>query len=171
VAWSDGLRPESFCAGGGGEHYNRPTLRSNVQTDSLSTGGGVTSEGKRVLVVDDDYAIRSLVADALELEGYQVSTAVNGAAALDQLRAGACPDAVVIDLMMPVMDGQQFLEACRAEERCLGTPVLVMSAYRGLADLAPELKASACIAKPFDIEVLLGAVERLLRRQEVRAGR
>jgi two-component system response regulator MprA len=116
-----------------------------------------------VLVVDDDDTIRGAVAEALELEGYAVATATNGAEALEQVRAGR-PDAVVLDLMMPVMDGWAFLDACRREELCDGTPVLVMSAYRALPETASQLGARACIAKPFDLDVLLGAVERLLRR-------
>ena len=118
---------------------------------------------KRVLVVDDDDGVRTAVADVLELEGYEVITASNGVEALEQVRT-ARPDAVVLDLMMPVMDGWTFMEHCRREEVCAETPVLVMSAYRNLTETAPNLGAKACIAKPFDLGVLLGAVERLVRR-------
>jgi two-component system, chemotaxis family, chemotaxis protein CheY len=118
---------------------------------------------KRVLVVDDDDGIRAAVADVLDFEGYEVIAASNGAEALEQVRT-ARPDAVVLDLMMPVMDGWMFMEACRKEELCDGTPVLVMSAYRNLAETAPNLGANACIAKPFDLDVLLGAVERLVHQ-------
>jgi CheY-like chemotaxis protein len=124
---------------------------------------GRVPEPKRVLVVDDEDAIRLTVADALDMEGYDVITATNGAEALAQVRT-ARPDAIVLDLMMPVMNGWEFLEACRREELCAGTPVLVMSAYRYLVKTAPELRANACIAKPFDLDVLLGAIERLMRR-------
>jgi two-component system, chemotaxis family, chemotaxis protein CheY len=117
---------------------------------------------KRVLVVDDDDAIRLTVADALQDEGYQVLMATNGREALDQVEAGP-PDAIVLDLMMPVLDGWGFLEACRQRRLCEGIPVLVMSAYRRLAETAPDLKVRACIAKPFELDVLLGAVERLLQ--------
>ena len=68
---------------------------------------------KRVLVVEDDETLRTTVAEALEDEGYQVITATNGAEALRLVRA-AEPDAIVLDLMMPVMDGRAFLEASRA---------------------------------------------------------
>jgi two-component system, chemotaxis family, chemotaxis protein CheY len=120
------------------------------------------ASSKRVLVVDDDDAIRLTVADALQDEGYQVMTATNGREALAQIESGP-PDAIVLDLMMPIMDGWGFLEACRARELCQGIPVLVMSAYRRLTETAPELKVRACIAKPFELDVLLGAVERLLQ--------
>ncbi len=124
---------------------------------------GTVPPSKRVLVVDDEDAIRTAVADALDFEGYEVITATNGAEALEQVRT-ARPDAVVLDLMMPVMDGWTFMEACRREGLCAQTPVLVMSAYRHLSETAPNLGAKACIAKPFDLDVLLGAVERLVQR-------
>ena len=125
--------------------------------------GCVVLAPKRVLVVDDDDGIRAAVAEVLDFEGYDVVTARNGAEALEQIRT-ARPDAVVLDLMMHVMDGWKFMEVCRKEELCDGTPVLVMSAYRNLAETAPNLGANACIAKPFDLDVLIGAVERLIRR-------
>ena len=118
---------------------------------------------RRVLVVDDDDLIRATVADALEFEGYEVVTATNGVEALEQVRTSR-PNAVLLDLMMPVMDGWTFMEHCRREELCAETPVLVMSAYRHLAEAASNLAANACIAKPFDLDVLLGAVERIVQR-------
>ena len=121
------------------------------------------SATKRVLVVEDDDGIRHAVAEGLELEGYEVLTATNGAEALERVRAGR-PDAVVLDLMMPVMDGWAFLDACQREELCKGTPVLVVSAYRALPETAPQLGVRGCIAKPFDLDVVLGAVERLVQR-------
>ena len=120
-------------------------------------------EPKRVLVVDDDDVIRETVAEALALEGYEVATATNGIDALEHLRTSHL-DVVLIDLMMPMMNGWEFLKACREQKLCNGTAVLVMSAYRRLGEEAPNLGARACIAKPFDLEVLLGAVDRLARR-------
>src|SRR5438105_11335744 len=80
-----------------------------------------------VLVVDDDPAIRGLVADALRGEGYSVDLAAHGREALDAMRA-RCPVTVVLDLMMPVMDGISFMEACLAEQLCGGVPIVVISA-------------------------------------------
>jgi DNA-binding response OmpR family regulator len=117
---------------------------------------------KRILVVEDDDLIRASIADALLLEGYTVDTAANGALALDQVKR-AQPDVIVLDLMMPVMDGWAFIGAFRDEAACAEVPVLVMSAYDKLGETAPGLRVQACIAKPFDLDVLLGAIERLLR--------
>jgi CheY-like chemotaxis protein len=119
-------------------------------------------EAKRVLVVEDEEGIRTAVAEALADEGYAVVTATNGAEALQLVRATE-PDAIVLDLMMPVMDGPAFLEACRREQRCAETPVLVVSAHRKLTELAAtELRVDAFIPKPFELDVLLGAVGRLV---------
>jgi CheY-like chemotaxis protein len=116
----------------------------------------------RVLVVDDEEAIRATVAEVLEDEGYDVVTAQNGAEALDQVRS-AEPHAVVLDLMMPVLDGWGFLQACRQEPGCASIPVLVMSAYRNLLEAgASELRVNRILAKPFELEALLAAVEELV---------
>ena len=118
-----------------------------------------------VLVVDDDTAIRTLLADALDGEGYEVVTAINGADALAKL-ATLQPDAIVLDLMMPVMDGRAFLAARRQDPRQAAIPVLVLSAAHDLGTVAPELGARACMAKPFDLDVLLAVIERLVRSDE-----
>jgi len=117
----------------------------------------------RILVVDDDDTIRETVAEALELDGFAVDTARNGAEALDVVRARK-PSGIILDLMMPVMTGWQFLERCRDSQLCSGIPIVVMSAYSKLPDEAVTLGVKGCIAKPFDLDVLLGAVERAVTR-------
>jgi CheY-like chemotaxis protein len=113
----------------------------------------------RILVVDDDNIIRETVAEALELDGFDVETARNGAEALDLVRERP-PSGIVLDLMMPIMTGWQFLERCRAKQLCEGVPVVVMSAYSNLPAEAGKLGVKGCIAKPFDLDVLLGAIGR-----------
>src|SRR5207248_10941463 len=76
----------------------------------------------RVLVVDDDAGIRSIVAELLEDEGYTVDTADDGAQALQRARE-APPAAILLDLMMPVLDGWGFVGACRQQGICVGVPV------------------------------------------------
>ena len=133
------------------------------QAKRLGIDSGVGIEDPaRVLVVDDEPVIRELVAEALELEGYAVETAANGAEALTKVQARA-PSVIVLDLMMPVMNGWDFLNACRAYPACAGVPVVVTSAYRRLPETAASLGVTACVAKPFDLRVLLGAIERLIR--------
>ena len=112
----------------------------------------------RVLVVDDDQPIRDLIATVLADEGYEAVVAPNGAVALDLVRQMP-PRLILLDLMMPVMDGRAFLRACRAETPCRDVPVVVMSAaYK--APTIQELRAEAFLAKPFDLGDVLGVVER-----------
>jgi two-component system chemotaxis response regulator CheY len=113
-----------------------------------------------VLVVDDEAVLRQTVAEALEMDGYEVCTASNGAEALRQVRVNR-PHAVVLDLMMPVMNGWQFLKACHDDDLCKEIPVIVMSAFHHLTEEAPGLGISAWFEKPFDLDTLLQTVERL----------
>ena len=117
-----------------------------------------------ILVVDDDDTIRETVAEALVLDGFNVETARNGAEALALVRKQR-PSGIVLDLMMPVMTGWQFLERCQANHLlCSDVPIVVMSAYSKLPEEAAKLGVKGCIAKPFDLDVLLGAIERAVRR-------
>src|SRR5262245_7048564 len=86
------------------------------------------SMGARLLLVEDDVSIRSALAEMLGDEGFTVTTAENGRAALDQLRQGPAPDVIVLDLMMPEMDGWEFRVAQRADPLLAGIPLLAMSA-------------------------------------------
>ncbi|MBV9579468.1 MAG: response regulator [Chloroflexi bacterium] len=106
--------------------------------------------------------IRETVAEALQLDGFNVETARNGAEALAVVRERP-PSGILLDLMMPIMTGWQFLERCQANQLCLGVPIVVMSAYSKLPEEAARLGVKGCIAKPFDLDVLLGAIERAVR--------
>ena len=117
-----------------------------------------------VLVVDDDESIRQTMADALELIDHQVETAANGAEALERMRRRR-PDAVFLDLMMPVMDGWRFAEVCRQDPRCAGVPIAVISAVPELATVAQDLHARAWVPKPFDLVDLWAAAGVLERGQ------
>lgn len=112
---------------------------------------------RHILVVDDDPAIRDVVADILEICEYPVQTAVNGAEALEKVRQQQ-PAAVLLDLMMPVMNGWEFLRACRAEALCAAVPVVVMSAARDASQAAEDLGAHAFLAKPFELDAVLAVV-------------
>jgi DNA-binding response OmpR family regulator len=116
--------------------------------------------GRRVLVVDDDLSIQGFLAEALADEGYDVRTAGNGREALAILHVWR-PDLILLDLMMPEMDGWAF----RAEQRTLPeasmVPVIVLSATRDLDAKTRDLEPAQVFSKPFDLELLLGTIERL----------
>jgi CheY-like chemotaxis protein len=112
-----------------------------------------------VLVVDDDSGIRDSLAACLEAEGYHVSTASNGVSGLDQLRA-APPDLVIVDLIMPVMNGHQFISRVRGDPATAGVRLVLMtgSTPRPGAEL-PDV--DAVLPKPFELDELMALVHRL----------
>ena len=109
-----------------------------------------------VLVVDDQAVIRETLQTALDDEGFTVETAANGREALDILGRWD-PCVILLDLMMPVMDGWAFC----AEQQRTGdrTPVVLLSAAGGLDAEAKTLRAAGFIAKPFDIDHVITAIE------------
>jgi two-component system, OmpR family, response regulator MprA len=117
----------------------------------------------RILVVDDEPAVRHAVERALRLDGHDVSLAAHGGEALDELDTSP-PDAVVLDVLMPLIDG---IELCR-RMRASGdrTPVLMLTARDAVSDRVAGLDAGAddYLVKPFALEELLARVRALLRR-------
>jgi two-component system response regulator MprA len=117
----------------------------------------------RILVVDDEPAVRESLDRALRLEGHQVDLAVNGEQALRAI-GDRPPDAVVLDVMMPVLDG---LATCRAVRAAgLRTPVLMLTARDAVSDRVAGLDAGAddYLVKPFALEELFARLRALLRR-------
>jgi len=114
--------------------------------------------GKRILVVDDDPDIRELLFTALEDEGFEVFPAGNGQEALAAIRTFR-PDVIVLDLMMPVMDGWQFAKELRARDEDI--PLVLLSAARDLSTHAKNLAAADVIEKPFDLAELLPKIARV----------
>ena len=117
-----------------------------------------TVAGKRILVVDDDPDIRELLFTALEDEGFEVFPAGNGQEALAAIRTFR-PDVIVLDLMMPVMDGWQFAKELRARDEDI--PLVLLSAARDLSTHAKNLAAADVIEKPFDLAELLPKIARV----------
>jgi DNA-binding response OmpR family regulator len=111
----------------------------------------------RVLVVDDEPMVRETLGQVLSDEGYMVDLAVDGETALERVRA-ARPDAILLDLMMPGMNGRQFLQALRDEPAYAHVPVMIMTAVHGLEVNLATLGASEVVEKPFNVEELLNKV-------------
>jgi two-component system response regulator MprA len=118
----------------------------------------------KILVVDDERAVRESLRRALELEGYEVELAENGREALDRLLSDTDPDAIVLDVLMPGVDG---LEVCRTLRRQGSRlPVLMLTARTQVEDRVEGLDAGAddYLTKPFALEELLARLRALLRR-------
>jgi CheY-like chemotaxis protein len=113
--------------------------------------------GTRLLVVDDDPTIREMLEMLLDSEGYEVSTACNGADALEVL-PGLHPDVILLDMKMPVMDGWEFMDRYRTLPNATA-PVVVISAAQDTARRAAEVGAQGYVAKPFAIDDLLRVLE------------
>src|SRR5262249_6860800 len=117
-------------------------------------------EGARcLLVVEDDPDIRAMLSQLLEFEGYQVIAASNGRDALERLRGGARPFLLLVDLMMPIMDGWEFLEQ-RAKEPDLASIPAVVFSGDGNVGSAGGLSVAGYLRKPIDCNALLATVER-----------
>jgi CheY-like chemotaxis protein len=116
--------------------------------------------GARVLLVDDDFAILDGVSDFLEGEGFAVVSASNGLDALNKLRSGLRVDVIVLDVMMPMMDGWDFRAEQLADPSLRDTPVVVISAY-GFSQntLQQQFKAYDVLSKPLELPLFLRALK------------
>lgn len=112
----------------------------------------------KLLIVDDEVAILEALMDILEVEGYAVSTASNGAEGLASVGKSR-PDLILLDLMMPVMDGQEMLRRLKDDPSLRTIPVVVMSAGRVNKS---DLHGSHFLAKPFELDDLLDTVAKEL---------
>jgi DNA-binding response OmpR family regulator len=120
-------------------------------------GAVAVVKGGRILVVDDEKMVRDTLGQVLADEGYVVDVAIDGADALDRVHA-ARPDAILLDLMMPGMNGRQFLQALRDEPAYALVPVLIMTAVHGLEVNLASIGASEVVEKPFNVDELLNKV-------------
>lgn len=127
----------------------------------MSTVGATVSSPARILIVEDDPALRGAVAEVLEEEGYEVECAANGAEALSQLGGSAIPSVILLDLAMPVMDGWTFRAAQRRDPRFASIPTVVVSASIAGPDAMDGLAPEAFLAKPFDLDQLIRTIQRL----------
>jgi len=121
--------------------------------------GSQRAAGRLVLVVDDDPDILQTLALCLSTEGYRVLMAANGREALEVVGKER-PACILLDLMMPVMDGWQFVGELDSRGK-RPAPLLILSADRAVQGHAQKLRADAYLAKPFDLDELLGKVSQL----------
>jgi CheY-like chemotaxis protein len=111
-----------------------------------------------VLVVEDDPAIRSVITDVLEDRGYRVVSSTNGAEALQQLEL-VRPHVVILDLLMPVMHGWEFMESYFEKTDGATIPIVVVSVSPVLPRSYDRFGVRVCVGKPFQVDELIRAVE------------
>jgi CheY-like chemotaxis protein len=110
--------------------------------------------GGSILIVEDDELIRRAMQMVLEWEGYPVVCATNGQEALDLLRSGPRPALILLDVLLPVLDGQQFRDEQLSDPSLAAIPVIVVSA----ASFAEAVDANRHVRKPFEVQELLNAI-------------
>ena len=119
--------------------------------------------GRSILLVEDDPDIREAIHEVLVDEGYDVALADTGLSALERLRGGGrLPDLILLDLMMPVMDGWQFRAEQARHPAWREIPVIVLSAVGNTHEKADSMGALGCLRKPLDIDELLHMLQGAL---------
>lgn len=124
-------------------------------------------QNRNILVVDDDDGIREALKVALEYEGYTVSTAENGQIALDLINTGYTPCLIVLDLMMPVMDGWTFSAKLSEDSQFSNIPIVVVSA---MGDQAQNIQAKSIFKKPVNLKNLFEAIKQWCSHEGVAHG-
>lgn len=117
-----------------------------------------TQSSKTVLVVDDDDDLREMVSQMLELEGFTVCAARNGREALDFLRSNPAPSVIVLDLMMPVMSGQEFREEQLRDQALASIPVVLLTAAYDGRGQALAMGAAGYFSKPVEFDAFFAAL-------------
>lgn len=115
---------------------------------------------KRVLVVEDEQDLAELVSDVLDLEGYEARISSGEDALMHVLEFQ--PSVVLLDLMMPIVDGFEVARRLHAREDTRNVPIIVMTAMHDAAARAREVGAQACVTKPFDIAELVQSIRQVI---------
>ena len=131
-----------------------PTLTSTPQESGRAMA-------KLILIVEDDLDLARLVAEILEGAGYRTAVAANGYEALAHLQTNGRPDLILLDMMMPVMDGWKFREEQRRLPALASIPVVTVTADGDARGKAASIQAAGYVAKPITIDTLLDEVERI----------
>jgi CheY-like chemotaxis protein len=113
---------------------------------------------KQILVVEDDTSIRELLVELLESEGYAVASAINGLEGIKYLQSQQIPDLILIDLMMPVMDGYSFRSEQLKNSKWASIPTVVMSAEANAKEKMKNFNITAFLSKPVELDTILKTV-------------
>jgi CheY-like chemotaxis protein len=125
----------------------------------MTSATNAIAAGDQILVVDDDMDIRETLAQILEFEGFNVICASNGQEAIERLKS-VRPNLILLDLMMPVMDGYEFRIAQKARPEIAEIPVIVLSADGNVKQKAAAADVQAFLRKPIELETLLAAIRQ-----------
>jgi CheY-like chemotaxis protein len=117
----------------------------------------------RLLLVEDDYDVRTAMQAVLELEGFRLLTAEDGSQALDRLHQEPPPCLILLDLTMPVSDGRDFRRRQLQEPDLAAIPTVLFSAHEGIAQRARELGIAEYLSKPADVDALADVIARRCR--------
>ncbi len=131
---------------------------------------GTDSTGATILVVDDESSIRDAVCMILRDEGYRVACASDGSEALEYLERSPAPHLIILDMMMPQMDGWAFCEARSRSTVLASIPVVITSAGARLSGQAAHGPIAAYLTKPYPIETLLAIVREIVDTHEASGG-
>ena len=157
--WTDSGRVSTFKTPGGHRRYRRSELDQFLDRSGRP---GVSHEGgPRVLIVDDDDRLREFVRVNLEAEGYDVREAASAQEGLDALESEP-PDLILLDVMMPQVDGWEMLRRVQERHGVGSIPVIMFSGKADVADEAVSRGAHGFIGKPFDPRALIESTKQLL---------
>jgi CheY-like chemotaxis protein len=142
--------------------YALRPIKDGIEESAFREDSGVAN-ARTILVIEDNLVEREGLAAVLRKEGYSTVLATNGREALERLQAGAKPDAMLLDMMMPEMDGWQFLKLLPEHPTLLTIPIVIVTGLK-IANLewARTLGAVAVIRKPIDVEQLKDTLANLL---------
>ena len=118
---------------------------------------------QKILVVDDNVEIQNIAREFLESEGFQVQCAPNGKEALELLLKGAAPDLILLDLVMPKMDGVEFMKIRKQNPEISSIPVILLS---GMADEAQNVTPDARVPKPLLLSTLSKAIAEVMAKSK-----
>ena len=120
-------------------------------------------EKRKILIVDDERGVRELLSENLKMQGYETATAADGRAGLEEARRSR-PNLILLDVIMPVMDGWKMLKELRADEATKSIPVVMLTAKSDTEDLfkSEGLRVSDHFIKPIDMDELLVFIKRYI---------
>jgi CheY-like chemotaxis protein len=121
-----------------------------------------------ILIIDDDDDAREVMGLILREQGYDVEAAVDGADALARLRTMDRPEVILLDMMMPRVDGEHFLSAMKRDKKLMDIPVYIISGHPAAREMADALGAAGCLVKPIELDQILAAIGRIASRRSAR---